>query len=388
MLHNNNYSQDIVCRSYVMAMLVLRAETPKGYEPSPPMLWGDGGCGKTSFNKAIAEALGVPCYVVKAPDREPADFAGYPVPNTDTNTVSFMPHDFCMKVLEAKGDYLIFFDELADAPRSTQVAMHAPIIDREWGPIKLPRHMRGAASNPPEYSTTGGTISNTVSKRFVHFWYEPEEGEFVKALMNPGVNGGWPAPAIPNLPVDWASGIPAAQSLMAQFFMAKPGMVNLSTREKESQIEWKPTPCKRSWTTAMLHYAACLAANEPDLMHCMIAGSVGQGRANEFLTWVRNLDLPNPEDILFNCDGFSIPARTDQILAMASSVVEATVSNNNADRWDRCWKVLKRLLDNGRGDYAALVAPKLAQNMPPKAKLSPAAAAFVPLLQQSGLLKG
>ena len=118
----------------------------------------------------------------------------------------------------------------------------------------------------------------------------------------------------------------------------------------------------------------------------MIAGSVGQGRANEFLTWVRNLDLPNPEDVLYNCDNYTIPARTDQILAMANSVVEHVVRSNNADKWSRGWSVLKRLLDNGRGDYAALVAPKLAQNMPPKAKLPADAACFVPLLQDAGLL--
>ena len=386
MLHNNNYPHDVVVRSFALALLVLRDELPTGIGASPPMLWGDGGRGKTSLVKSIATKVNVPYYIIRCPDEEPANQAGYPVPDMSTGTVRRMPSHMCHDVKANNGNFIVFFDELADAPRATQVSFHAPIIDGEWGEVKLPPHMRAAASNPPEISTTGGTISNTVAKRFVHFWYDPSEDNFVKAMMTPGVGGSWPEPDVPNLPKDWTNELPTAQSLVAQFLKAKPGNLTLSKQERESQIEWKPTPCERSWTTAIVHYAACVAANEPGLMHCMIAGSVGQGRANEFLTWVRNLDLPDPEDILFNCDSYTIPARTDQILAMASSVVECVVRNNNADRWTRGWSVLKRLLDNGRGDYASLVAPKLAQNMPPKAKLPAAAASFVPLLQDAGLL--
>ncbi|MDP2663463.1 MAG: AAA family ATPase, partial [Dehalococcoidia bacterium] len=45
----------------------------------PALIWGPPGVGKTSAIEALADSLGLPCEVVIASIREPADFSGLPV---------------------------------------------------------------------------------------------------------------------------------------------------------------------------------------------------------------------------------------------------------------------------------------------------------------------
>jgi hypothetical protein len=70
--------------------------------------------------------------------------------------------------------------------------------------------------------------------------------------------------------------------------------------------------------------------------------AVGDGAALEFLTWVREADLPDPEGILADPDSATFPRRGDMIHAVMLSVASAVASNPTSERWSAAWKYIGR----------------------------------------------
>ena len=110
------------------------------------------------------------------------------------------------------------------------------------------------------------------------------------------------------------------------------------------------------------------------------------GTGVEFLTWLAEADLPDPEAVLANPEAFVLPERGDRAYAALSSVAAAVAANPTADRWERGWRAFA----------PRRRAPRPTSPPPPRAR-SPAAAprarrsraevkAFAPLLRDAGLL--
>jgi len=132
--------------------------------------------------------------------------------------------------------------------------------------------------------------------------------------------------------------------------------------------------------------AASARAGE-DVQAILVGGCVGEGPALEFLSWRRNLDLPDPEDILRDPDAFMVPERGDQAFAVLTAVVTAAVGNLTSERWMAAWTVLARAADQGAKDIAAASAKALAQARKPGLPLpQKELREFIPLLQKGGLM--
>jgi len=150
----------------------------------------------------------------------------------------------------------------------------------------------------------------------------------------------------------------------------------------------KAWPSPRSWDMAARLLAASNAAQAgDDVAAILVSGCVGDGAAMEFLTWRRDLDLPDPEAVLREPEKFTIPKRGDQAFAILTAVVTAAVGNLTRDRWLAAWTVLARAADQGAKDIAAAAAKALAQarrhDLPlPQKELQ----GFIPLLKQGGLM--
>ena len=52
-----------------------------------------------------------------------------------------------------------------------------------------------------------------------------------------------------------------------------------------------------------------------DARTLLVLGAVGEGAGIEFLSWLANMDLPKPEDVLADPDGFALPERSDRAFA-------------------------------------------------------------------------
>ena len=346
---------------------------------TPVLAWGPPGTGKTSAITAIADALGLPLEVVLASIREPADFSGLPVIREDG--VSMEAPAWARRLAQS-GKGILFLDEISTAPPAVQAALLRVVLDRVVGDLELPVGVAVvAAANPPECAAGGWDLSAPLANRFCHLSWSLDTQGWIDGMIQ-----GWPVPSVPRLPDNWEAGIPASRTLVAAFIRHRPHLLlQLPESEEQAGRAW---PSPRSWDMASRLLAAADAAKAgEDVVASLLTGCVGEGPAMEFLSWRRNLDLPDPEWVLNHPDRFQIPERGDQAFAVLTAVVAAAVGNLTKDRWMAAWQVLARAAEQGAKDIAAASAKALAQARKPGLPLpQKELQGFIPLLKQGGLM--
>jgi hypothetical protein len=136
---------------------------------------------------------------------------------------------------------------------------------------------------------------------------------------------------------------------------------------------------------ATLMAAAEAADAGADVAAALVRGAVGDGPATEFLAWSAELDLPDPEAVLADPDGFTPPDRGDRTYAVLTSVAAAVAADPTPPRWLAGWKVMARAGETAP-DVAAMSARILARCRPDGVAAPPEARTFLPLLQDAGLV--
>jgi MoxR-like ATPase len=345
----------------------------------PVLLWGSPGTGKTSVVRALGESLGWLTEVVIGSIREPADFAGLPV--VIDGAVQMAPPLWARR-LSAAGHGLLFLDELTTAPPAVQAAMLRVVLERVVGDLVLPEAVRVvAAANPPEEAADGWQLSAPLANRLVHLDW-PVDAKSVSR----GIAMGFPAP--PDLagllPTDAQSR--TARATVGAFLEVRPALVlAVPTVADQAGRAW---PSPRSWESVARLLAACDASGaSEEARTLLVLGAVGDGAGIEFLSWLANMDLPNPEDVLADPDGFDLPERSDRAFAVLTAVASVAVARGDAASWTAAWRVVARVADHAP-DVAALAARTLASARPPGAELPSGLLQIAPVLRSAGLMGG
>ncbi len=345
----------------------------------PVLLWGAPGTGKTSAIRAMAEAMGLPCETVIASIREPSDFAGLPIVVGDS--VRFAPPMWARRLADA-GHGLLFLDELSTAPPAVQAALLRVVLERAVGDLALPEQVAVvAAANPPEQAADGWDLSAPLANRLCHLTWQAE----ARAVAD-GLAGGWAPPEVPLLPDGWQAEEILARGLVAAFLHVRPALAIAPPSDAASAGRGWPSP--RTWEmTARLMAAANAAGTSQDARSALIMGAVGDGAGVEFLAWLIDMDLPDPEAVLADPSSFRLPERGDRAYAALAAVTSAVAANPTPERWVAGWQVLGLAADAAALDVAAVAARVLATcrphgltEMPPEIKR------FLPVLRDAGLL--
>jgi MoxR-like ATPase len=349
----------------------------------PVLLWGPPGTGKTSAIRAISEAAGWPCETVIASIREPSDFAGLPVVSTDGSAdsarVDFAPPRWARRLATA-GHGVLFFDEVSTAPPAVQAALLRVVLERTVGDLALPDDVAVvAAANPPEQAADGWDLSAPLANRFCHLDWPADA-----RTMADGFSSGWATPAPKELNTEWERRIAITRSWVAGFITARPSLaVDVPTEAATAGRAW---PSPRTWDMTARLLAATEAAGTGELARSLlVCGAVGQGAGVEFLTWLIEADLPDPEAVLADPDSFELPERGDRAYAALSSIAAAVAAEPTTDRWMAGWVVFGRA-GEAVPDVAAAAARTLARCRPPGAAVPPEVSAFSTLLRDAGLL--
>jgi hypothetical protein len=236
-----------------------------------------------------------------------------------------------------------------------------------------------AAANPPEQAADGWELSPPLANRFCHLDW-PVDARTVAA----GFSGGWPTADLPSLAADWEARIGIQRSWIAGFLTVRP-MLALAVPD-DAAGAGKAWPSPRTWDmVARLQAAAACAAGELTAS-LLVRGCVGAGPGVEYLTWLAEADLPDPEAVLADPDSFTLPERGDRAYAALTSVAAAVVADNSGDRWQRGWRAFGRAADHAP-DVAAAAARALARCRPPGAPVPDEVKTFAPLLRDAGLLE-
>src|SRR5947209_2816630 len=322
----------------------------------PVLLWGAPGTGKTSAVRAMAAALGWPCETVIAAIREPSDFAGLPV--VTEGDVRMAPPRWAQR-LAAAGRGLLFLDEISTAPPAVQAALLRVVLERVVGDLDLPEGVVVvAAANPPEQAADGWDLAAPLANRFCHLDWTVEPAAFAQGLVN-----GFETPPVPTLPPDWVDDIPYTRGLVAAFLGVRPGLAcDLPTDAARAGRGW---PSPRTWDMAARLWAAAGAAGaSTEAETALLTGAIGEGPGIELLMWQLEMDLPDPEAVLADPDGFEVPERHDRAHAVLSAVAAAVAAKPTPDRWLAAWKVVGKVGEHAP-DVGAVAARLLVQCRPP-----------------------
>lgn len=327
---------------------------------------------------------------------EPTEYGGFPVPTrgpeghvVEGQAVDMVPLRWLRRLAKAQRPGL-FLDEFSNGAPATRSATMRGVTDGVWGEIEIKNLATVVAMNPPEIAESGYELSAPLANRFCHLgWDMPV------AYWNEAHIAGFPAPDGGSpLPKDWESHLPWARTMVAAFANVRPDAI--VKMPAEASLRSKPFPTFRAWTMAERLLAGCKAlgyglgdtkgALPHDVLVQCVAGCVGPGAGLEFVQYVSELDLPDPEAVLANPDSLRLPERGDRAFAVLTAVVSVVLANNTPKRWNAAWAVLAKATSQQRPDIAASSARLLAQNRPADTKLPKEVSAFVPLLKAAGMI--
>ncbi|MEV5605317.1 AAA family ATPase [Streptomyces sp. NPDC052299] len=351
----------------------------------PVLLWGEPGIGKSAGLEQLAAGLGLDLETVIASVHEPSDFAGLPVVGDDpaTTGVPMAPPDWAVR-LARKGQGLLFFDELSSAPPAVQAALLRVVLERRVGSLKLPDAVRiVAAANPPSSAADGWHLSPPLANRFVHLSWTHDPRTVAR-----GMAGTWPEAPVPVVdPARTAGAVARARGAVSGFLTARPGLVHHLPADAEGRGRAWPSP--RTWDMALRLLATGYATGTGrDAVAAALTGAVGDGAGIELLSYLENLDLPDPDRVLADPDAFALPDRGDRQLAFLIAVVAAVQAELTRPRWEAGWAVLAKAVAAGVPDVAARAAVDLASMRDPDWPVPEGIDAFLELLQLSGALPG
>jgi hypothetical protein len=274
----------------------------------------------------------------------------------------------------------LFFDEVSTAPPAVQAALLRVVLERTVGDLTLPQEVSVvAAANPPEQAADGWDLSAPLANRFCHLQWPVD----ARTLAD-GFSSGWATPAASVLVEGWELRVPVTRSWVAAFITVRPNLaVEVPSDAAGAGRSW---PSPRTWDMTARLLAASEASGIGDLARSMLVrGAVGDGAGIEFLTWLVEADLPDPEVVLSDPDSFELPSRGDRAYAALTSIAAAVASDPTVERWQAGWIAFGRAGDSAP-DVAAIAARTLARCRPRGAPVPPQVSLFAPLLKDAGLL--
>jgi hypothetical protein len=281
---------------------------------------------------------------------------------------------------------VIFLDELTTAPPAVQAALLRAVVDRAFGDLELDpdRVTIIAAANPVEEAAGGWDLAPPLANRFMHITFPVSAEEWANAFPSY-----WGAPstlsfggrAVPEQA--WAE----ARAVVAAFIRVRPPLLLQVPKDAASRAGAWPSPRTWDYVSRLLTNVGFRCERIEDVAPLIMA-AVGEGPASEFLAWLRELDLPDPEELLRDPSSYRHPDRADVAYAVLTAICHVTLARLSPERWLAAWTVLAAAAGQGAVDVAAVAARSLARarsaELPvPKEQL----AAFVPVLEAAGMLK-
>jgi len=321
----------------------------------PALLWGEPGIGKTARLAAFAAEAGFSFFPVVLSHYDPVEFHGILSVDPESRRVHRALPDWAgPEVFDPSSDSLIFLDELSTSTPAQQAAALKLLSERELGGRKLsPRCRIVAAANPPECAAGGQDLAAPTANRFAHVRMGVDVDDFCSNFPSlwEGMGSG-----LELLPEPSAEDLARARALVAAFVRRRPNLLHAMPADPAGQSG--PWPSPRSWDLC-----ARLIAGEHDNERVLAAAAatVGEAAAVEFAAFLRECELPDPEDIIRDPESAPLPERGDILYAAMSAAAAAAIARPTRERVRAVWVYLRRAAEAGHADVAAPVIRPLLQ---------------------------
>lgn len=360
------------------------------------MLVGLPGIGKTAIVRGIVKALeeqkyggtGYPFVTTNCAQAMPEDLGGAQVPNHETHTMDA----YAMGVIKSfitNGRGVHLLDEYG----SSAPAMRAACLSVNEGRLYGDRHLPGVSvvccMNPPEIATNGADMTPPESNRFFWVDWKLDDGAWFDYLRG----GAGALEGFPILPKDWEhTHLTKTKSLIASFLKKNPMHIHVMPAPEKATGPW---PSHRSWENAAKMFAAARAAGfdiASDHVHAAIKGCVGIAVADVFFQWVKDMDIPDPEELLSKSVAEAVklvPPKKDRAIVCLESVASAACEKFHGTkdvnkRWEKAWEILTPIADEHE-DYVQPAAMILSRGKPNGAQFPPLANRILKTRRETGV---
>lgn len=361
--------------------MALWAPGPNGRRGLPFVLVGDPGTVKTAKCRQLAKEGGLHFESVLASIRQPTDFLGMPMltkmplnkhtqhlsPDGDSHLpiTKYAPPSFAVNAAVAKRS-LLLLDEVNTSPPAVQAALLRLLFEGVCGELELPTGVRMfLAMNETEDAAGGWEIALPLANRVGWLnWNGPDFNSWVDYMVNgSGCRLGGELrqdyvqcvdPERQETLVDehWGDAWPVAVGKVTGFLKCKPD-AHHKKPAADVQAATRSWPSYRTWDFATCALAGCdvfeLGEEESTLA---VDAYVGTAVGGELRHWLRNADLPAPEDVVMGAVEFKHdPRRLDRTAAVLAGCTAWVCSkdpatNTGQDVGDRLWAMIGELPDS------------------------------------------
>ena len=308
-----------------------------------PLLTSSPGIGKSSLVQQLAREYNLKLIDLRLSQCTPEDLQGFPM--RTGNKATFTPFDIFPlqgeEIPEGYEGWLLFLDEATSASKAVQAAAYKLILDRMVGSFKLHDQVAiVAAGNKASDKAVVNQLSTALQSRLIHFELEANPNEWTEHALKNGFD-----------------------HRIISFITYMPSKL----MDFRPDHQDKTFPCPRTW-----EFLSRLIKDKPVLPEhgARIAGTIGQGVAIEFMTFVKEFDrLPKLEDILANPGLVEVPREAGTKYAAISMLIEWLDDNNLSpvldyvNRYDIEFQIVFSRGANAKMPHLAQKNPRFIQNM-------------------------
>lgn len=288
------------------------------------LLVGAPGVGKTDIVTQAAAAEGADLIVSHPVVSDPTDAKGLPWPVADRGEATFLPFGDLARAIKAERPTVWLLDDLGQAAPATQAA---------YMQLILARRVNGHALS--DKVTILACSNRRTDRAGVTGMLEPVKSRFLSIVeIEPSLDD-WCV---------WALNHDLPTALVA-FHRFRGGEL-LCKFAPAADMSQSPVP--RTWA----HLAEIEAWGLPDSVEAeAMAGAVGEGAATEYLAFRRMVgSLVTADQILLDPSTAALPGEPSACYAVCT----ALAARANVNNFDRVVTYATRLVDAGKGEFAAL----------------------------------
>lgn len=276
-----------------------------------PFVQGSPGSGKSSVVRDLAIKFNLCLIDMRAADKDPTDFNGFPSPDLKRGKAHFLPmEDFPLEGDEIPKGYdgwLLFLDEFNAADRNVQKAMYKLILDRMIGSKNL--HSRVIMICAGNLDTDGAItedLSTAMQSRLMHITTRTDPDAWIRWAVKANV--------------DWRI-VAYIRSFKSQ----------LNTFEKDRDSDELTFACERTWgdfANRLIQQLPNNDLNSPLALRAL-SGVVGEGNARQFIGYSAVFgEIPTIDEICKDPQGCSVPDKPSTIYALTGSIATSADEQN------------------------------------------------------------
>lgn len=262
----------------------------------PVNLMGSPGLGKSDVIGSVAKELNLKLIDFRLSTADPTDLSG--IPFISNGRSAYMPNEAFPLATDTVPDgydgWLLFLDEITNAPMAVQAAAYQLVLDRQVGQHPIHPNVRivCAGNMVTDGAAVTGEMSTALKSRMAHINIELSVGAWL----------------------DWALVNKIHHSITSFIKFKTTALYQFDPKSAHDTF-----PCPRTWGMAD-KIVKQIGLNDPSLNN-MLSATISDGAACDYINYCKNfVNLPTYEAIIADPLNVDIPKEMSTLYALSGSI--------------------------------------------------------------------